>query len=97
MITPVKQYTFQFVADGTSNSLAIDASLNPINEEFRGSFPVAVLLPVVTSGYTGVLTGVTATLSGSTVTFSFTTPPAKLDNNSNLIVYTATFYLQYQT
>ena len=97
MISPVKQYTCLFTADGTSTAFVIDASLNPIAEEFKGSAPIGVIFPVVTSAFTGVLTGVTAAVVGTTVTFTFTTPPVKLDNNSNLIVYTATFYLQYQT
>ena len=98
MITPVKQYSFLFTADGTSTSLEIDASLLPIAEDFKGSIPVAVLLPTATSAYTGGLGSVTASLSGTTVTFTFGAgAPAKFDNNGVLIVYTGTFYLQYQT
>ena len=97
MITPVKTYSFPFTSDGTSTTLIYDLSLLPIADEFKGSNPVGVVLPTVTSTFTGALTGVTATVSGSTVTFTFISAPAKLDNNSNLIVYTATCVVQFAT
>jgi hypothetical protein len=100
MNTPVKQYSLQFNADGVSTSMAIDCSTVPINENFVGNLPQAVLTPQVTfsnpvTGQSSPLTGVTAALSGTTVTLTFTSPPARYDNNSVLIVYTATFSLQY--
>ena len=97
MITPVKSYSLQFVADGISESLVVDASLTPINENFNGAQPIAILVPVVTSAFTGALSGVTASIQGTIITFTFSTAPARLDNSSNLIVYTATFLLQYGT
>lgn len=97
MITPAKSYSFQFTSDGTSTVLVLDVSLLPIADEFKGSVPVGVVLPVVTSTYTGAISGVTAQVAGTVVTFTFVSAPAKTDNNSNLIVYTATFVLQFGT
>lgn len=98
MITPVQQYSVQFNGDGVSTSLAVDASLAPISEDFRGNLPQAVLTPVVTCnapGVTSPLAGVTAQLVGTTVTITFAVAPARYDTNSALIVYTATFSLQF--
>ena len=97
MITPVKSYSVNFIADGLSNSVAIDCSLTPVNEDFRGNAPQAVLLPVVSSVFTGVFTGVTAALVGHVVTLTFGTIPPKLDGSGNLVVYSGTFLLQYGT
>jgi hypothetical protein len=95
MLTPVKQYTFGFTSDGISTSLAVDCSIVPISENFAGNAPAAVLSPVVTSVAGGTIAGVTAALAGHTVTFTFPGPPPKNDINGNLILYTVTFYLQY--
>jgi hypothetical protein len=97
VITPVKSYTTLFTSDGTSQTYVLDCSLTPVDEDFSGAQPIAVLTPVVTSAYTGALSGVTTALSGTTITFTFTSAPPKNDNNGNLIVYTLTFLLQYQT
>lgn len=94
-IGPVKQYQFNFVSDGISTSLAVDASLTPINENFEGAQPIAVLQPAITSFPTGGIQGVTAALVGTTITLTFPALQAT-DNNGNLILYTATFYLQYE-
>jgi hypothetical protein len=94
---PVKSYSVNFVADGASNTLAVDLGLTPINEELNGAAPIGVLAPVVTSTFSGPIAGVTAAIQGSVVTFTFPTAPAKFDLSSNLVVYTATFLIQYGT
>lgn len=94
MLNPVKSYSFNFTADGQTDTLEIDLSLLPIGEDFAGRQPMAVLSPVVT-GAGAIVQGVTAELEGTTVTLTFPNPPNQYDANDNLIVYTATFYLQY--
>jgi hypothetical protein len=94
MLTPVIQYTLNFTSDGISNSVAVDISVAPFLQNFQGNQPLAVLSPVVV-GLGQVIAGVEAELDGTTVTVTFPNPPAQYDSNQNLIVYTATFYLQY--
>jgi hypothetical protein len=94
MLNPVKLYTFTFTADGQTDTISVDTSLTPINENFSGKQPQAVLNPTVVGGGQ-VVQGVTAELEGTTVILTFPNPPAQYDANDNLIVYTATFYLQY--
>lgn len=95
MLSVVKQYQFNFVSDGASTSLEVDASLIPLAENFRGCLPNGVLSPIVTSVATGQLANVTAALVGQKITFTFQVAPPQNDNNGNLILYTASFYLQY--
>ena len=94
MIQPVKSYTVQFVADGTSTALAMDLSLQPVYEKFRGSLPTAVIGVAATSTFTGPLT-VTPSLSGTILTLTFSVAPPEFDNSSNHIVYTLTFTLVF--
>jgi len=94
MLNPVKQYTFLFTADGESTSLSIDVSLIPLEEQFAGNAPTAVLSPQVV-GNGQIVQGVQASLNGTIVTITFSDAPLQFDQNNNLILYTATFYLQY--
>lgn len=94
MNTPVKSYSFEFSSDGSSTTLTVDVSLTPFNEEFEGNLPTAVLTPAVTS-VGGPVANVTAQLSGTKVTFTFQAVLPEIDINSNLIIYTATFLLQF--
>jgi hypothetical protein len=95
VITALKSYELEFIADGSSTTFVFDCSLTPINENFTGNLPLAILDPSVESTFTGTLSNVTAALVGTTVTFTFATPPPKFDNSSNLVVYTASFSLQF--
>src|SRR5208283_968520 len=95
MNAAVKQYSFQFVSDGLSLTLNVDVSLAPFLQDFAGNLPVAVLDPGASSQPTGILAGVTATLSGTVVTLTFNGPPPQTDPSGNLIVYTATFILEF--
>jgi len=95
MLTPVKQYSITFTSDGVSTTIEVDCSIVPINEDFSGNAPTAVLSPAVTSVATGNIANVTAALAGTTVTLTFPEPPPQLDGNGLLILYTATFFLQF--
>lgn len=96
MNQPVKTYSFNFVVDGTSESLTVDLSLLPVNEDFKGSVPVAILNVSASSTFTGSLTGVTAVLSGTTVTLTFSSAPPEFDGSSNRVVYTASLMLTFE-
>lgn len=94
-INSVKSYALNFVADGTSSAYTFDVTLAPLELDFTGNIPIAVLTPGVTSVATGAL-NVTASILGTKVTLTFEAPPPpRLDDNSALIVYTASFLLQY--
>lgn len=95
MLTSVKQYTFNFISDGASTAVVTDCSILPIKEDFRGNLPIAVLSPAVQSIFTGPVANVTAQLVGQKVTLTFQAAPPRNDGTGNLIVYTASFYLQY--
>jgi len=95
MNTPVKPYSFEFSSDGTSTTLTVDVSLTPFNEEFEGNLPTAVLSPTVSSTFTGPIANVTAQLTGTKVTFTFQAALPMDDSSSNLVIYTATFLLEF--
>jgi hypothetical protein len=95
VINPAQTVSWEFTADGTSDFGEFDASVLPLGLNFAGTGSIVVLLPSVTSAYTGPLSGVGATISNTTITLSFQTAPPKVDNNGNLIIYTATVVLQY--
>lgn len=94
MLTPVKQYNVSFVSDGQSTSIEIDLSVIPVEETFAGNQPTGVFGQTVI-GNGQLVQGVQASLDGTTVTLSFPQPPPQFDASNNLIVYNATFYLQY--
>jgi hypothetical protein len=95
VLTPVKQYSVSFTSDGIATEITFDASLVPINENFRGNIPTGLLLPVVGPAGGAPISGVTADLEGTTITLTFVTAPPQYDENNNLIIYVATFYLQF--
>jgi hypothetical protein len=95
MLTPVKQYTVNFTSDGIATVISFDASLVPISEDFRGNVPTGLLLPIVLGAGNVPIAGVTAELVGTTITLTFPNAPPQYDVNNNLIVYVATFYLQF--
>lgn len=95
MNNPAKQYSVSFVSDETSTDVSFDCSVAPISEDFRGKMPAGVLLPAISSVASGPVSNVVAVLEGTTVTLSFANPLPRADGNGNLIVYTASFYLQY--
>lgn len=96
MNTPVKQYNFTFISDGVSLIMTVDVSLAPFNEDFAGNLPQAVLEPDVVSDATGdISTGLTASLLGTQVTFTFPAAPPQYDGEGNLIVYSASFLLEF--
>lgn len=95
MNTPVKSYSFEFSSDGAATTLTVDVSLTPFNEEFEGNLPTAVLTPAVSSVSGGPVANVTAQLNGTKVTFTFQAALPMDDSNSNLIIYTGTFLLQF--
>jgi hypothetical protein len=94
--SPLKQYVVPWSSDNASLTLDIDCSLAPVHEDFSGNLPVGVVLPAITGpGITGNLANVTCQLNGQIVHFTFPAPLPQLDTNGNLIVYLATFTLQY--
>jgi hypothetical protein len=94
MLSPVKLYNFSFTSDNQSTSLEIDLSVIPVEETFAGNQPQVVFgQQVIGNGQ--VVQGVQASLEGTTVTLTFPAPPPQFDANNNLIVYNASFYLQY--
>lgn len=93
MLNPVKQYSLSFTSDGIATALQFDMSLTPINENFVGNLPSALILGSV-SGPGGVISGTTFYLTGTTVLITFPEAPPQL-NNGATAVYTATWYLQY--
>jgi hypothetical protein len=95
MITPVQLFSFTFISDGTALSITVDVSLAPFNQDFAGNLPEAVLEPTASSLATGPLSGLTASVNGTEVTITFPEPPPQYDGSENLIVYSATFLLEY--
>jgi hypothetical protein len=94
VIQPIKSYSVQFVADGTSEAMVIDLSLQPVLEDFKGSLPTAVLNVVATSVFTGPLT-VTPGLLGQQLNLTFAEALPEFDGSSNRVIYTVTFQLVF--
>jgi hypothetical protein len=66
-----------------------------VNEDFRGNLPTGVLGLVVTSTPTGNLSNITPLLAGQILTLTFGNGAPLQLSSGQVIVYTATFYLQY--
>lgn len=94
MLNPAKLYSLPFTSDGIATSMSFDMSLTPINENFRGNLPNALILGQVKDPGGNVLSGVTFNLAGTTITISFNVAPPQLYNGSTAL-YTASWYLQF--
>lgn len=95
MLNPVQKYSISFTSDGIATVLAFDASVAPISQDFTGNLPSAVLLPAITATGGAEIPDYVVALTGTTITVTFASAPPQLDVNSQLVIYTLTFYLQY--
>jgi hypothetical protein len=93
VIKPTKSLSLTFVSDGTSLEASFDLAKQPLQQDFNGSLPDAVLTPQITNLPVGVT--FTTVLVGTTVSFTFSGALPEFDGSNNTILYVATFLLTF--